>query len=1074
MPRVDYWDRLVAVVGDVRPGEGRLIAIFMSFTFLQGMASQLAQVATYSLLLDSYQATILPWVYMGVAVLVTSGGIAYAALQNRVQLRIFLPLVVAFNAFSFLALWLTLWLTPHPWLRIALAIWIELPLFLNGMVFWELADRIFDIRQVKRLFGRIVSIGYLAGIFAGLIAAAVTGFIGAVHVIGLSCAASVGLLGITVRIQNTYADQLAPDTSVEETNSESKIDIASVQKLFRHPLASLIFIMVGITIFEYYIFDNIFYGFAEQQYPGEAGFALFYGTYSAAVNLVSLLMLGFVTNRAMRRFGVGLTLLIMPGAILLVVVLANGVQISGGFAALLFWLVIAGKFMDDVLTPCFNEASINVLYQALPQQMRSRTRTLADGVIYPICAGLAGLLLLTLTTLAGMTSDGLMVLLLVILIICFAVGLRVPAAYRESLKTALEKRSLEGLSLLPTDAATASMLESGLLDESPSRVLYCLDLLIERSPDSVAEIFVGLLDHPSDIVRRTALTRIAEHSAVSALPDVQRICDSDSSPEVRAEALLTLAALLEGESIDALQAHLESHEPIVQQGAIIGLLRSGGIEGVLAAGAYLLDMSRNDDSEQRAQAALVIGAVGISSFHRPLRELLADAAIEVRRAALSSARALGTPRLINEVAECLEVPGLRRPAGSALVAMGGPAVPRMLEIYGDARSDPPLRELLLGVLGRIGGESGRRALRHLLESHRAPERARLAEALLSAGVRAEEEPDFIHAAMNAAGRDAAWALTAAHQLQSQDETSVLARSLLQFVDHQSHAMLSLAGCLHPAELMRRARVLLDWPSAELRAYAVELLDNTLSNNEKSVLMPLIDGSDRNRQRSRLETQFPVTRRSTDDWLRVIAEADEVPAPRWLRCVALHELAGSEVASQRDVVRRLVADPDPVVCSSAQFVMAGWAAIEGQDEGQEGRAQMLSIVERVIFLKAIPIFAEIPEADLAELANRIGEERVSAGATIVTEGDLGTSMYMLASGTVRIHRGDTELSRMGEGEVFGELAALDTQPRTASVTAVDEALIFSIDQETLYEIMAEHPVMLRGIIRVLCKRLREQR
>ena len=146
----------------------------------------------------------------------------------------------------------------------------------------------------------------------------------------------------------------------------------------------------------------------------------------------------------------------------------------------------------------------------------------------------------------------------------------------------------------------------------------------------------------------------------------------------------------------------------------------------------------------------------------------------------------------------------------------------------------------------------RNALRELLENHRAPERASLAEALLCAGVRAEQEPALIHAAMKAAGRDAAWALSAAHQLESRDEVSVLASSLLQFVDRQCHAMLSLAGCLHPAELLQRARVLLDWPSAEMRAYAVELLDNTLTNNEKALLLPLIDGSDRDRQRSRLE------------------------------------------------------------------------------------------------------------------------------------------------------------------------------------------------------------------------------
>jgi hypothetical protein len=195
----------------------------------------------------------------------------------------------------------------------------------------------------------------------------------------------------------------------------------------------------------------------------------------------------------------------------------------------------------------------------------------------------------------------------------------------------------------------------------------------------------------------------------------------------------------------------------------------------------------------------------------------------------------------------------------------------------------------------------------------------------------------------------------------------------------------------------------------------------------------------------------------------------VRAPRWLRCAALHELATTEDEAQRKFVRGLVADLDPLVSTTAQFVAAAWDDVERQ----EGSEPMLSIVERVIFLKAIPIFSEIPEADLVELAGRLREERVSGGAAILSEGDLGTSMYMVATGNVRVHRGDTEIARMGEGSVFGELAALDTQPRTASVTALDETLLFSINQEALYDSMAEHPVMLRGIIKVLCARLRER-
>jgi len=1011
----------------------------------------------------------LPWVYIGVAAMVTVSSLLYRTIGPRLSLQLFLPSVVAFNALSFFAMWLALWQSPQPWLRLALPIWLEVPFFLNAMVFYELADRVFDIRQVKRLYGRILSIGFLAGIVAGLTAAGVTGLIGAAHVVGLSFLSSLGLLAVTLWIQRTYSAELVSGDSREEGDAESEAHGRSARDLFKHPLALLIFLMVGMTILEFYILDNVFFGFAGKSFPGEAEFAVFYGTFSAAVNLVTMILLGFVTNRVLSRFGVGVGLMVMPGILLVVVVAANGVGSAGEYAGVMLGLVIAAKFLDDVLTPSFNEASSDVVYQALPLQYRGQSRSLADGVIYPVCAGIAGVLLLGLTRQAGADAKGLLALLLVVLIVCFVVARRIPAAYRESLRTALDRRSLHADPLLPTDAATVALLQAGLDDDSPSRVLYCLDLLIEHSPDSLDDLLVRLLDHRSDAVQRSALVRIADQRASSALPAVRRLAEEGSSPAVRGTAVLALAALLESEVVDEILPHLQAHAPEVQQSAMIGLLRSGGIEGVLAAGEHLLDMSRNPDAGQRARAATVIGAVGNSSFHRPLAALLGDEAIEVRRAALAAARLLGTARLLDPVARCLEVPGLRRPVGVALVAIGDAAIPRVLEIYAAGLADPALRELMLGILGRMRSESARNALRELLAAHSAPERASLAEALLRAGVRADKDPTAIHEAMEAAGRDAAWALSAAHRLRARDEASLLAESLFQFVDRQRDAILSFVGCLHPTNVVRRASALLEWPSPEMRAYAVELLDNTLVSKEKALLLPLIDGSNRDRQRRELQARFPVTHRTADEWCELIAIGDEVPAYRWLRCVALHELASTEDATQREVVRRLADDSDPEVRSSVRFLLAGW----NEFEGQEGGVSMPSTVERVIFLKAIPIFSEIPEAALAELANRLRVQSFEPDTTIVSEGEIGTSLYVVVRGSVRVHRGEDEIARMDEGSVFGELAALDPHPRTASVTTLDEALLFSLDREALYELMAEHPIMLRGIIKILCERLRER-
>src|SRR5438309_12123834 len=96
------------------------------------------------------------------------------------------------------------------------------------------------------------------------------------------------------------------------------------------------------------------------------------------------------------------------------------------------------------------------------------------------------------------------------------------------------------------------------------------------------------------------------------------------------------------------------------------------------------------------------------------------------------------------------------------------------------------------------------------------------------------------------------------------------------------------------------------------------------------------------------------------------------------------------------------------------------------------------LEKVITLASVSIFAEIPEESLVEVASALVEIEVEAGEVIFKRGDIGTSMYIIAAGKVRIHDDNKELGILGEREVFGELAALDPEPRSASATAIEDA------------------------------------
>ena len=132
---------------------------------------------------------------------------------------------------------------------------------------------------------------------------------------------------------------------------------------------------------------------------------------------------------------------------------------------------------------------------------------------------------------------------------------------------------------------------------------------------------------------------------------------------------------------------------------------------------------------------------------------------------------------------------------------------------------------------------------------------------------------------------------------------------------------------------------------------------------------------------------------------------------------------------------------------------------------------LLLIERVLLLKSLSIFHDTPETMLAEIAHLLEEQEVEEGTCIVNEGDIGNCMYIIFRGTVKVHKGSQLLAVLEEKDFFGELSLLDTEKRSASVTAISDCILFRIDQEPFYDVMESCPEVAKGIIQILCKRLR---
>jgi len=132
-----------------------------------------------------------------------------------------------------------------------------------------------------------------------------------------------------------------------------------------------------------------------------------------------------------------------------------------------------------------------------------------------------------------------------------------------------------------------------------------------------------------------------------------------------------------------------------------------------------------------------------------------------------------------------------------------------------------------------------------------------------------------------------------------------------------------------------------------------------------------------------------------------------------------------------------------------------------------------IIEKVLLLKNSDIFQNCKETDLIEIASICREQHFDIGSVIFKKDDSGNCVYFIYKGQVSIHDGEHQLALLSENELFGELSLLDSEARSASATAVTECILLKITQEDFYDVVATNTDILKGIMKTLCKRLRQQ-
>lgn len=133
-----------------------------------------------------------------------------------------------------------------------------------------------------------------------------------------------------------------------------------------------------------------------------------------------------------------------------------------------------------------------------------------------------------------------------------------------------------------------------------------------------------------------------------------------------------------------------------------------------------------------------------------------------------------------------------------------------------------------------------------------------------------------------------------------------------------------------------------------------------------------------------------------------------------------------------------------------------------------------------FLRTVFLLKDLSEPDLAALSLSLRDRRVKKGEVLFREGDPGHELYLIREGTVIVSklvtgRVEQVLARIGVGEVFGEMSLFDEAPRSATIQAEIDSVLFCLDRESLRRLIETRPraaaAFLFRLVRLFIARLR---
>jgi HEAT repeat protein len=890
---------------------------------------------------------------------------------------------------------------------IALYLFVDAFTTFVSLRFWGRMSAAFDAREARRAFTALNGFGMGGGIIGGLLVQAMALRLGTPAVVA---SGAVGLLiaGIVFRF-HTGAVAMPPRSRHAAISAQPWIYFA--QSPYAQVLGALGVAFAVLSSFVDYLFRLRVEGTLS-----EDGLAALFGSLQLWIGLFCVAFQLVVAKRLLEKLGLLQYLALVP---LVLGPLAVATMVTPAL-----WPVHLLRLVETAVSYSILPVGIQLLYAAVPDEQREAMRAAVDGLLRKGGVVLAGVLLIG----AGRAATG-TTMAVAVLGLCAALGVllfRLKPAYVEALEEQVGAPPVE--EEVQVGNETQKLLVDSLGAETPERVLRAVDFMVQAELPLRPHLS-ALLSHPNERVVERGVELALKLEAYETAPTLERLVESGPR-RPRDQAVWALARLSPDRAERLLPALLESQDIGLRCAAIGALVHTQGNSAALASLSALLARSAQAPVSERREVAKLLGRLKDSRFVQPLARYLADADPSVRRVAIEAAGVGGYLELAPRLLVFLTWREERRVARTALSQLGDRVMPLLEVTLNNRAASPALRLQISRVIRLIGTPDALHSFIFsnvrddaFLQFRIGAEMSRLRDEHPEYEVDGERVREAIgrrretYRELVGAFRDLRAAL---------GDNSLLTRAVGDRLDQALELSFFLMGLLYTPQTMRRVHQHLVGKDPRRKAYALELMDAVVAQEDRELLAEQIEAHHRELPPGalgRLETHLDALTQSEDVVLRACA-----------RYVA-----------QR--LSTLVVPP-----------------LQENDMSE-------ATVQKMFALEGVGVFSQSDVDDIAAVAAVAREVRFRAGERIYSQGDPGDALYVIVSGSVDHFRDGEHVLRSQAKETFGDVSLLDGAPRPTDVVATEDTRVLVIDRRDFLDLLSDRPELLTGFFRAVSQQLR---